>query len=145
MMDKRDAEFMGQAKRAALNSKDPSTKVGAVVVLEGVHKARACFNHFPEGFDPEAATREERYAAVVHAEAHALGGLYWIGATLYSTHEPCAACWEKIEQAGVDRVVFQSTSQERRERWGCDCAARTRFLSRGGIMEIVGTTETAGG
>lgn len=125
-----DEFHMTLAREAAAKSADPSTKVGACLVTsELVQYPR--HNFFPTLLRPEEASREERYADVVHAEEAALlaaGGAAARGSTVYCTHEPCRRCWGLLLNFGVARVVFQKTSEDRRERWGCDEGRRIANL-----------------
>lgn len=102
-------------------SLDPSTKVGAVVAVPGGPQFQA-HNRFLGEEHPELMTREQRYATVVHAELQALllAGSYAQGATLYASEEPCRECAKAAIAAGVARIVFLSTTTERRERWDCN-------------------------
>ncbi len=135
MITEMDRYWLRAAMNHAADSRDPSTQVGAVVVaLSGA--VAPGHNHFVTRDVPE--TREERYAAVVHAEAAALlgAGRSANGSTLYCTHEPCGACWNLIVAAGVARVVALETSPDRRARWGCDGPGRQAFLGKGGALEV---------
>lgn len=123
--DKRGLEL---ATEEAKSSRDPSTKVGAVLHYRDCI-AKCCNTFSGEGFDPETATREERYAAVVHAEVNVLrmAGPAAEGGTLYCSEEPCSTCCDALLLAGVRRVVHFETTEDRRERW--DCAAGREKLA----------------
>lgn len=98
---------MEWAWNAALNSKDPSTKVGAALFRDGELVATG-HNHFPRGVPEDWwQDRPKKYRAVVHAEAVALlrAGLAAEGATMYVTHHPCPECAKLIAVAGVRTLV----------------------------------------
>lgn len=104
--------FMALAEHIAQWSKDPSTKVGAVIVNDLDRKVVALgYNGFPRGVEdtPERyADREEKYSRVVHAELNAiLNSTVPLDDphTLYSTLPPCCECAKAIIQSGIGMVV----------------------------------------
>ena len=72
MLNKKwDLRFIELAKHISGWSKDPSTKVGCVVVGEDREIRSTGFNGFPRGIDdnPERlANRETKYPLICHAE-----------------------------------------------------------------------------
>jgi len=112
VMDKWDRRFMGLAAHIADWSKDPSTKVGAVLVDPRNRRIVATgFNGFPAGVEDRADRLENRavkYEMVVHAEQNALmfAGTQAQGCTIYVTPlPPCARCAALLIQAGIRRIV----------------------------------------
>lgn len=114
MMDKQrfwDIRFAQLAKLVSLWSKDPSTKVGAVIVRPDKTIASVGFNGFPKGVPdlPEwYADRDIKYKIVKHAEENAI--LFAQedikGHTLYVYPlPPCSSCAGDIIQRGIKRVV----------------------------------------
>lgn len=105
-----DHRFLALADHVAQWSKDPSTKVGAVIV-DGQRRVRGLgYNGFPRGVDdlPERLNdRPTKYAFVVHAEANAIlsaGRVEYC--TIYTSPLcPCQDCAKLIIQAGITRVV----------------------------------------
>lgn len=93
-------------------SKDPSTRVGAVIT-DGRHRVLGLgYNGFPRGVRDEAARlvdREQKYPLTVHAELNAILNCSrrdLAGCTLYTIpRPPCPGCAAAIVQAGVQRVV----------------------------------------
>jgi dCMP deaminase len=112
------------ARHAEDQSPDPSTRVGAVLACASENFVG--FNSFLGGIDPVTATREERYATVVHAEEAVLlrAGIQARGATLYASHEPCGHCSRLAIFAGVTRIIYHPTTDDRRARWECDTGKR---------------------
>lgn len=111
------------AHAEAEKSLDPSTQVGAVLVEAGQARRHLSHNTFLSLADPATATREERYADVLHAEEHLMlqvGPHLAAGATVYCSQEPCGRCWKLLTYMGVRRVVHSPTTPDRRERWNCD-------------------------
>ena len=70
-----DLRFIGLAQHISTWSKDPSTKVGCVVVGEDREIRSTGFNGFPRGIndDEERLTdREKKYPLICHAEENAI-------------------------------------------------------------------------
>lgn len=109
-MKKWDERFVALANHVAEWSKDPSTKVGAVIADDMKRIVSLGFNGFPRGVvdDPERyATRMVKYKLIVHAESNAIlsAGRLVSGCTLYATKFPCSECAKQIIQSGIWRVV----------------------------------------
>lgn len=111
--DKWDTYFFSKAITASRMSKDPSTKVGAVIENHG-KEISSGFNGFPRGV-PDLASflddRETKIKLVEHAERNALSqALFNSGAiqggTMFITHCPCRDCAKGIIQAGIRRIKF---------------------------------------
>ena len=70
-----DARFLDLAKHISDWSKDPSTKVGCVVVGEDREVRSTGFNGFPRGIEDTAARlndRSQKYPMICHAEENAI-------------------------------------------------------------------------
>ena len=105
-----DLRFLELARHVAGWSKDPSTKVGAVIVDSRRRVLGLGYNGFPRGVEdtPERLDhRPTKYSLVVHAEVNAIlnAGRPVEGATLYGTLFCCNECAKVIIQAGIRRVV----------------------------------------
>ena len=108
-MDRWDHFWIDLAKVYASQSKDPSTKVGAIIA-KGKDLISAGYNGFPAGIgdDHRLNDRELKYKLVVHAELNAVirAGKDARGATLYSwPFPPCVHCMGAILSAGIARIV----------------------------------------
>ena len=91
-------------------SKDPSTKVGAVIVRPDRTIASVGCNGFPRGVEDTYTTREAKLLRTVHAEANAILTAHepLHGYTLYVTPlHPCANCAGLIIQAGIKEVRYK--------------------------------------
>lgn len=137
--DKWDQRFMELAAFIAQWSKDPSTKVGAVIVdPRNKRIVSTGFNGFPAGVEDTAnrlGTREIKYEMVVHAETNALvfAGNQANGCTLYVTPlPPCARCAVLIIQSGIRRVVspIPDTSKE---PWKTQFAISSEMFAEAGV------------
>lgn len=102
--------FMGIAQAVSARSKDPSTKVGAVIVNSQSHIVATGFNGMPRGFPETEAIwqRPMKYDYVIHAEAnciaHATSPL--AECVLYTTMFPCGECAKLIAAAGIKTVHY---------------------------------------
>lgn len=118
-MDKWDERFLQMALLVATWSKDPSTKVGAIIV-DGFRRVVSCgYNGAPKGVEePPTLNREEKLLRTIHAEANALhfaGDVQ--GCTMYITAAPCAHCAGHIIQRGIRKVVFFNVNPFLTQRW----------------------------
>ncbi|UQS95128.1 hypothetical protein Pam3_57 [Pseudanabaena phage Pam3] len=97
---------------AATGSRDPSTKVGAVVTNADGLIVGGGFNDFPPGIpDHWWEDRELKYRGVVHAEANAIleaGRFHCLGGTIYVSAHPCRDCAKLIVASGLKKVVCPS-------------------------------------
>ena len=119
--EKWDKYFLRIAREVATASKDPSSKVGALVVRERRVLATG-YNGFPRGVadDKRLHDKPAKYERIVHAEMNAViyAGRESIGSTVYMfgfKGAPCINCAKHLIAAGVVRVV--SSGQEIPERW----------------------------
>ncbi len=124
MLDKWDHRFLILAEHISEWSKDPSTKVGAVITHTRSKRVVSMgFNGLPAGVEDTEERlddRDTKYEMVVHAEQNALmfAGDRAEGCTLY-VHPlpPCARCAVMIIQAGIVRIVSDQPDFDD-ERWG---------------------------
>jgi len=144
--EKQDMDNLRMTFEVAKASLDPSTKVGGILLLKDGRRVPT-YNAFMtlEDHDVPLVSREHRYADVLHAEERVLlelGSDRAEGGWYYGTHEPCGRCWKLLDMMGIQRVVFLTTSDDRRERWGCDTEgaqiARRRIQRRhpNAIVEV---------
>lgn len=110
LINKWDLRFLKLAHFVSQWSKDPSTKVGAVVVDDERRVLGIGYNGFPRGvadYPSRYDQRELKYDLIVHAEVNAiLNSVACRGATLYTTPLfSCVRCAGLVIQSGVKRVV----------------------------------------
>ena len=108
-MNKWDRRFFTLAKEAASWSKDPTCKVGAVLVSPGHNEFAIGYNGFPVGIKDSAellADTKIKNAITVHAEVNAIVNARRdvAGWSMYTTKPPCLACACTIIQAGIKEV-----------------------------------------
>lgn len=111
-----DLRFMQLAQMVASWSKDPSTKVGAVIVDQNNIVQGMGYNGFPRGVDDSDERlndREWKYPLVVHAEANAIlnaghrakGSRIYVWPTLMMP-AACPECAKLISQSGLREVIY---------------------------------------
>jgi len=131
------------AHHVATLSKDPSTKVGAVLFDEKRRIVSAGYNGFARGVadtDKRLSNRDVKYRLVLHAEKNAIlfatGPTH--GCTMVVTHPCCAQCAALIIQAGVAHVMWPKPAAEFEERWRQDLVlTREQFTEAGvSIFEV---------
>lgn len=113
-------KFMKLAVEAANKSKDPNTKVGAVIVAKN-EVVGSGFNQMPQDKDAFNWNRDvkfidnsfpiqkdTKYPYVVHAEMNAfLEALDKAkGADIYVTLFPCSNCAKFLAQAGINKIYY---------------------------------------
>ena len=121
-VQKWDRRFMEQAQLIASWSKDPSSKIGAVIVNDERRILATGYNGFPRGIldTPDRLNnKDEKYPRIIHAEMNALMNALYNGvavkdATLYVYGLPiCPSCTKCIIQAGIKRVVIPNTKTDK--------------------------------
>lgn len=144
-----DRRFLDVAKTVSTWSKDPSSKLGAVVVDTEGRIVGEGFNGFPRGVEDTEErlnNREIKYEFVVHAEVNAIitAGDRARGSTLYvypGWGSPCMCtnCCKTAIQAGIRRVVglIRPVDAERLERWRASLALAQVMCDESGIETVV--------
>lgn len=106
-----DEKFLGLAEYVSKWSKDPSTKVGAVVVREDNSVAGVGYNGFAMGLNDSEErlnNRDIKYKMIIHGEINAivLSKESVKGCTLYTwPFMPCCACASFVIQNKIKKVV----------------------------------------
>ena len=132
--------FLDLAAHIAGWSKDPSTKVGCVVVGEDREIRSTGFYGFPRGISDDydrLTVRAKKYPLICHAEENAIMHAARIGMTLkncvaYVTWPPCSRCARSLIQAGVAEVIFPDGC-EIPERWREDFDTSQGMLTEAGV------------
>ena len=123
MSDRWDQHFLNLAVEHARMSKDPSTKVGAVIVGNDKEILSTGFNGFSRGIDDTAERlndRDMKLRLIVHGEMNAIlnaarngvrvkGNILYLAATddtgAVWGGPPCTRCVVEVIQAGITEVV----------------------------------------
>jgi dCMP deaminase len=106
-----DIYFLKIAKTVSEKSKDPRTKVGAVITRDN-QPISFGFNGFPKGIKDTSDrlnNRETKHSLVLHAEENAIlfAQQDLTGASIYTwPFMTCPRCSLKVIQVGIERVVF---------------------------------------
>tara|TARA_B100001113_G_C20914996_1_gene537450 strand:+ start:334 stop:780 length:447 start_codon:yes stop_codon:yes gene_type:complete len=140
MTTKWDLRFIGLAQHISTWSKDPSTKVGCVVVGEDREIRSTGFNGFPRGINDDEdrlMDREKKYPLICHAEENAIMHAARIGVSLkdstaYVTWPPCSRCARSLIQAGIREIVYPETGKIP-ERWIEDFTISDSMLNEAGV------------
>ena len=113
-----DLRMLELAKHVSNWSKDPSTKVGAVIA-DGKYIVSLGYNGLPEGIGNEEKIlndRELKYETIIHGEINAIATASRSvrGCTLYTyPFLPCSRCASQIIQHGINRVVSYVNYEDR--------------------------------
>lgn len=140
MVNKWDDRFMDLARHVASWSKDPSTKVGAVIIRPDRSVVSVGYNGFPRGVnDGEHRYRDKptKYSMVVHAEANAIlaSKESLADCVLYVTLFPCNECAKLIIQSGIRMIVAPRLS-DAPERWAeAMTTSMTMFVESGVVVQ----------
>lgn len=134
-----DQRFLKLAQLVAGWSKDPSTKVGAVLVRPDKTILSVGFNGFPAGMEDKSEwleNRDEKYSRMIHAEVNAV--LHTLErperATIYTTLPICDRCAVILLEKGVRNFVSLPLPTSRETAWGMACWRAQLY-----IEEIEGT------
>lgn len=113
-----DSYFLKIADVIASASKDPSSKVGAVLVDSQRRIVSTGYNGFPQRCDDQEAfynDRDVKLMRVLHAEENAILFSDRPADTVYCTHPPCAHCTAMLIQKGIKRIVYRKIDMN--ESW----------------------------
>lgn len=126
------------ARHVAKLSKDPSTRVGAVLFDAKRRIVSAGYNGLPRGVHDTAERlidRSIKYKMIRHAEANAIAFATapLEGATLVVTHPCCAQCAGAAIQAGVAHVLWPRPDDTFLDRWADDLVLVRQMFSEAGV------------
>lgn len=111
--------YLAMCNHVGTWSKDPGTKVGAVIVNSDNKIVSTGYNGFPAGMDDRRMVdRDFKLRHVVHAEMNAIFNARCDirGSTLYISHPPCPQCAKLVNAAGIKRVLWIQ-DDEFADRW----------------------------
>lgn len=122
----------GMADRLSV---DPRTKVGCVLVRDGV-VISAGVNTLPAGVTPNPtllANRQLKNLLMVHAEVNAIlnSAVDVAGSTAYVTHHPCKRCAAALAAHGIVKVIVPDVPPS--EGWELSQAEAARVLTARGV------------
>ncbi len=133
-----DKRFLELAELVSSWSKDPSTKVGAVIVDDQNIIVSVGFNGFPKGIEDNDRLnhRDSKYQIIIHAENNALmfAKRSLNNCTLYTyPFMPCPRCAGMIIQSGIKRVVSYKNTTDR-HRWELDFSISRELFNEANIQ-----------
>lgn len=107
-----DEYFMKIAETVALKSKDPSSKMGCVIVDKDKRVVSLGYNGLIRGADESKMTLSERpmkYRFAIHSEMNAVifARENLDGCTIYNRVATCDNCLKYCLQAGIKRFVYE--------------------------------------
>lgn len=151
MSERWDRYFLNLAIETARMSKDPSTRVGAVIVGPDREVRSMGFNGLPRGVkdtDERLNDREMKLSFIVHGELNAILNAARIGVstkncTLYLAAidasgriwggAPCIRCTVEIIQAGITEIVAPPM-KDTPSRWAHSVELSKQILHEAGIL-----------
>ena len=134
MTNKWDARLLNLARHKAEWSKDPSTKVGAVIA-DGNRDISHGYNGPPRNIPDEETDRATKLRRTIHAEVNAIlfAQRDVSGMAMYVTHHPCGPCAALIAQAGIARVVIPEAGPKLSQAWSDDIKEAQWIFEQAGI------------
>lgn len=139
MQDKWVKRMLGLAAHIAEWSKDPSTKVGAVIADSHNRIVSLGFNGFAKGVEdlPERLNnRELKYEMVVHAEVNAIlfadRALHDCSLFVHPL-PPCSRCAAVIIQSGIKAVYTPKITGDNVQRWKDSCLIAEQMFADAGV------------
>lgn len=139
-----DLRFLRLARHVSEWSRDPSTKMGAVIVRPDKSVASIGFNGFPQKMPDDETLyeiREEKYSRIIHCEMNAAmfcRDETLRGYTLYTWPlMPCERCFVHVAQMGIVRCVFPKATPEAEARWSSAFAKTVTFANEMGDIDLV--------
>ena len=137
------ARYISLAEYISQWSKDPSTKVGAVLFRKDGSIISMGYNGFPRGCSDDPMLLEDRdikLKMTIHAEENALlaagrNGTSLEGACVAVTRHPCSSCAAKLSQAGI-RQVYYIGDDDFEERWADDVALARHMFNQLGVLAV---------
>ena len=134
---------IGLVQHVSLLSKDPSTKVGAVIFDDKRRLVSAGYNGLPRGVNDSPTRlqdRDTKYKMILHAESNAMafatGPLE--GATLFCTHPCCTQCAAQVIQMGIKHVCWETPNRDFVARWADDMTLSMEMFMEAGVKVHVG-------
>jgi dCMP deaminase len=142
MMD--DARWLAICASKGLESPDPKTKVGCIIVgPDRSLRSEAC-NTYPDGVLDGIQERTEaplKYIWIEHAERNAIylaakRGISTEGCTMVVELTPCVDCARAIIQAGVAQVIINDdrSSEYLGDRYSGEHSTALAMLAEAGIV-----------
>ena len=137
-----DDWFMGMVYDTARKSKDPSTKIGAVIVKDN-RPILFGYNGLPRKVKdlPERMVRPVKYRWTEHGERNAIycGARFGIATDqtiMYTQSIPCMECARGVINAGIVKLVVHKQTEDlfnEHPQWADDCDLSRSMLKEAGV------------
>ncbi len=133
--------FLNLAHAVSLKSRDPSTKVGAVIACPQNRVVSTGWNGFPRGCNdsPELyADRAKKYSRTLHAETNAIlfAARKLDHHRIYCTMAPCDRCAALIIQSGISVVFSPPMPADAAPRWAEAVASADEMFREAGVLRV---------
>jgi dCMP deaminase len=136
--------FLQIAEAVSLKSKDPTTKVGAVIVSGQNNSILSTgWNGFPRNIEDDENKlfdREAKLRFTIHAEMNAIlnsarNGVRIEGSILYVTKIPCHQCALAIIQSGITVVAYKRDLKFE-DRWSDSVENTKNLFYEAGVRRV---------
>jgi len=136
-----DDRYIALVKEVSTWSKDPSSKIGSLVVSPSGSVLAQGYNGFPRGIADRVdrlENREIKYDYMVHAEMNCIynatyNGISLLNSTIYIYGLPvCHECAKAIIQVGIKRVVSIQT-KTLSSKWEKSCSLALNLFKEAGV------------
>jgi len=140
VLSKWDSRYIDMAKLVSTWSKDPSTKVGAVLVRSDGTILSVGYNGFPKQMTDKLQdynNRDIKYSRMIHGEINALihAGCSIQGSTLYTyPFASCDRCVVQMIQAGVNHFIFPTLPKDLESRWQAAVVKAKEYIIESGTF-----------
>ena len=112
-----DRYFMTIAYLVGMKSKDPSTRVGAVIVTSDNEIISTGYNGLPRNVHDKSVrytNKDYKYLSLNHAEENAIlhcakNGISVKGSSMFTPWIPCARCTKSIIQVGITQIIYDTS------------------------------------
>ena len=127
--------FFIEALHTTTRSKDPSTKVAAIVVNQKKRIISTGYNGPPQGCVDKVMTRDVRLLRSLHAELNSVlfASQPLDDCTIFVTAPCCAQCMAAIIQVGITTVYCLKPEKEFAGRWLDSCNEAELMAQEAGI------------
>jgi dCMP deaminase len=142
MANKWEVRYMELAKSVSLWSKDPGSKIGAVIVGTDGQILSTGYNGFPRKLldnSDRLNDRETKLKYTIHAEMNciynaSLSGISLRDSILYVYGLPiCSECAKGVIQSGITSIVISKSSINKSEFWMNSWALSKQFFEEANI------------
>lgn len=142
--EKWDARFLAMSELVGSWSKDPSSRIGSVIVDPKNRVVSLGYNGLPQAIvdeDKYLNDRELKYSVILHAERNSIifAQRDLSGCTIYTTpFLPCSVCASMVIQSGIVRVVSYKLLSDlpQYDRWYRQIELSKQLFAEAGIVVV---------